>query len=143
MLQRRHTEGAAGQNNIRRECNQFLRVAAIALGIVHAPAGVNPHVAVVAPAQLLQGLPERRDGGLTFWIVSGPIHEHADAPHALRLLRTRAERPRSRRAAEKRDELTPPHCLPRRFASMVSAEISLLKGACPLWVISGLMQCKK
>ena len=55
-----------------------------------APAGVDPHVAVVAPAQLLQGLPERRDGGLTFWIVSGPIHEHADAPHALRLLRPRA-----------------------------------------------------
>jgi len=58
------------------------------------------------------------------------------------VLRPCRDRPRSRHASEKRDELTPPHCLPRRFASMVSAEISLLKGACPLWVISGLMQCK-
>jgi hypothetical protein len=32
---------------------------------------------------------------------------HADAPHSLALLCARRERPRSRRAAEKRDEVAP------------------------------------
>jgi hypothetical protein len=35
------------------------------------------------------------------------VHEHADAPHSLGLLRPRRERP-SRRAAEQRDELASP-----------------------------------
>ena len=38
--------------------------------------------------------------------VEKPDHRHR------RLLRTRRERPRGRRAANKRDELAPPHCLP-------------------------------
>ena len=38
-------------------------------------------------------------------------HEHADAPHPLALLRARRERPRSRRAAEQRDELAPLHSI--------------------------------
>ena len=33
--------------------------------------------------------------------------EHANAPHAVALLRARRERPRRRRAAEERDELAP------------------------------------
>ena len=44
-------------------------------------------------------------------IVRGRVHEHADAPHPLALLRARRQRPR-RRAAEQRDELAPPHGLP-------------------------------
>jgi hypothetical protein len=36
-------------------------------------------------------------------------HEDADAPDAVALLRLRRERPRDRRAAEKRDEFAPPH----------------------------------
>jgi hypothetical protein len=32
-------------------------------------------------------------------------HQHADAPHPLRLLRARRERPRRRGAAEQRDEI--------------------------------------
>ena len=35
------------------------------------------------------------------------MHEHADAPHPLGLLRARRQRPRRRRAAEQRDELAP------------------------------------
>jgi len=37
--------------------------------------------------------------------------QHADAPHAICLLPTRRERPGRRRAAEKRDELTPFHSI--------------------------------
>ena len=38
-------------------------------------------------------------------IVVVTVQQHADTPHALALLRARRERPRSRRAAEQRDEL--------------------------------------
>jgi hypothetical protein len=43
---------------------------------------------------------------LSFRIVRSLTHEHADAPNALALLRSRGERP-NRRAAEQRDELAP------------------------------------
>ena len=36
------------------------------------------------------------------------VHQHADAPHPLALLRARRERPRGR-AAEQSDELAPSH----------------------------------
>jgi hypothetical protein len=39
-------------------------------------------------------------------VVCCEIHQHADAPHPLRLLRSRCDRP-GRRAAEQRDELAP------------------------------------
>jgi len=66
---------------------------------------------------LLQALHERRDAGLPFRIVRGSTHEHADAPHPLKLLRTRRQRPRNRSAADERDErptfqLTALHRLP-------------------------------
>src|SRR6516162_5200331 len=54
---------------------------------------------------------ERRDAGLSFRIVGGEVHEYANAPHALSLLRARCERPRNRRAAEQRDERAPPHSI--------------------------------
>ena len=71
------------------------------------PAVVDPHVAALSPAQLLQFLPERRNAGLRLRVIAGQVHEHADAPHALALLRRRRARPRNCRAAEERDELAP------------------------------------
>jgi hypothetical protein len=41
---------------------------------------------------LLQSLLERRDGGMTFWMVRGRIHKHSDPPDRLTLLRARGER---------------------------------------------------
>jgi hypothetical protein len=72
---------------------------------------VDSHVAAVGPAQLLQALHECRNAGLPFHIVRGYIREHADAPHALALLRARRERPRRRCAAEQRDELASFHSI--------------------------------
>src|SRR6516225_7887513 len=46
---------------------------------------------------------------LIFWISSVEGSQHADAPHALALLRPRRERPCRRRAAEQRDEIAPFH----------------------------------
>src|SRR5262249_27900611 len=48
---------------------------------------------------------ERSDASLSFRIVCGRAHEHANAAHPLALLRPRRERPRRRRAAQQRDEL--------------------------------------
>ena len=73
------------------------------------PPGVDPQVAAFAPAQLLESLCERREAGLSFRIVRGPIREHADAPDAVYLLRARGDRPRYRRAAKEGEELAAFH----------------------------------
>jgi hypothetical protein len=52
---------------------------------------------------------ESREARLTFRIIGGEIHEHADAPYPLGLLRPRRKRPRGCRAAEQRDELASSH----------------------------------
>ena len=41
-----------------------------------------------------QVLYERREACLSFRIIGGDVHEHTDAPHPIRLLRARRERPR-------------------------------------------------
>src|SRR5262249_6858851 len=73
-------------------------------GVGRGPTGVDSHIAAYAPARLLQSLQECAEAGLKFSIVRHCGQQHADAPHALALLRARSERPR-RRAAEQRDEL--------------------------------------
>src|SRR5215207_9447375 len=107
------------------------------------PAGVNPQVAALAPAQLLQGLCKRREASLSFRILRCPIREYADAPHALVLLRDRRERPR-RRAAEKPYELPPFYSItssarasreggtsrPSALAVLRLITVSYLVGAC-------------
>jgi hypothetical protein len=55
---------------------------------------------------LLQPPQECPHTRLCFRIVLGQVHQHADAPHSLHLLRTRRERPRCR-AAEQHDEAAP------------------------------------
>src|SRR5262249_32931919 len=78
------------------------------------------------PTKLLQPLRESGEPSLTFRIVRGEIHEHADAPDALALLRARRERPRGRRAAEQRYELAALD--PRAHSMTSSARASSLSG---------------
>jgi hypothetical protein len=47
-------------------------------------------------------LKKRGNTALSFRIVRGQVHEHADAPHPLGLLRALRERPRRRRAGKQR-----------------------------------------
>jgi hypothetical protein len=54
---------------------------------------------------------ESREARLSFRIIGGEIHEHADPPHPLRLLRARRERPHRRRATEQRDEVAADHSI--------------------------------
>src|SRR5215468_4955785 len=74
-------------------------------------AAIDADVAAVEPAQLREPLEERRYAGLKLRIISGAGHQHADAPHALALLRARRERPCSHRTAKQRDELAPSHSI--------------------------------
>ena len=69
---------------------------------------LDARVAAVGPAELLQRLYERGVAGLAFRIVRGRVHEHADAPHPVGLLRATGERPCCS-AAEKANEITSPH----------------------------------
>ena len=64
-------------------------------------------IAPIRPAKPLQLFFECPNPGLSFWITLRTYHQHADAPHWLRFLRARRERPRRRRAAEQRDEVAP------------------------------------
>ena len=77
-------------------------------------------VAILHPSERLDSFSKGRNPGVSFLIVLGePMQEH-DAPYALGLLRTRHERPRCRRAAEKRDELAPLH-VPRTDHALCKA----------------------
>jgi hypothetical protein len=89
--------------------DQFRSIFCALVGIVRAPAGIDPHIVANPPTQFLQTLVECRKSVLAFWNVCGAVHEHADASHPLALLRPRRERPRSC-AAEQADELTAFHC---------------------------------
>src|SRR5215510_14616423 len=98
-----------GQDDVWRESDQFRRVFAHAVSIAAAPAVIDTDVLTDGPTRLLETLRKRRETRWCFRIVRRHGHEHADAPHALALLRARRERP-GRRAAEQRDELATFHC---------------------------------
>src|SRR5262245_27204164 len=76
--------------------------------ITQAPAILDPQVAALAPAQLLERLLERRELGTA---GAATAREHADPPYAPWLLRARHERPRDGRAAEQRDQLAAVHSI--------------------------------
>jgi len=96
------------KNGVRRQRDQLRRELAISIGIARGPTNFDPNVTADRPPGLLQTLQECRETGLPFRVVRREVHDHADAPRAIRLLRARRERPR-RRAAEKCDERASPH----------------------------------
>src|SRR5262245_65140895 len=109
------------QEYIRLQRDQFRREFSDVIGIACAPAVVDLHIPADGPAQLLQSLMESREACLTFRIIGGEVHEHADAPYPLALLRARRKRPHGR-ATEQRDELAPFHL--RRHSITSSAMAS-------------------
>src|SRR5262245_31799460 len=71
-------------------------------------ANVDADVPALRPSQQFEFLPESVEAPLHLWIVPGRADQHADAPHALALLRARHKRPRCRSTTDQRDELAPP-----------------------------------
>jgi hypothetical protein len=82
-----------------------------AVAITISPAIIDLQVFALSPPKFLQRLFQRLRAGSSFWVTLGILHENADAPHPIRLLRACGKWPR-RRAAEKRDELAPLHLPP-------------------------------
>src|SRR5215203_5388476 len=64
LQQRRYSDGTSCHDDFRRGRNQFGRMFANLVGIGRGPANVDPHVAAVNPAQLLQTLQQSRNAGL-------------------------------------------------------------------------------
>src|SRR5262249_47332401 len=71
-------------------------------------------------------------------------HHYADPPCPLRLLRPRRERPRRRRAVEKRDELAPPHSITSSALASSCGGTSMPSNlaVCALMTNSNLLNCK-
>jgi hypothetical protein len=86
-------------HHVRRERGQFHRLFAVTHGIGIPLAKINPHIAALGPAQLLQLLLKSRDTLPQIRIVRSDRAEYADPPHALALLRWCRERPRNGRPA--------------------------------------------
>jgi hypothetical protein len=82
LLQRPHGCTSCGQDDIRRDGNQFCRVTN-AVGIAHGPAVIDPHIAAIHPPQLLEALLERCDTGLAFQIAFGEGQQNTNPPHLL------------------------------------------------------------
>src|SRR5258705_214876 len=74
-------------------------------------ARVDPHVAAIRPAELLQPLQERRVAGLCVHTICARAHQHADVPRATGLLGPQRARPRDRRPAECQDKRAPLHSI--------------------------------
>src|SRR5262249_50181015 len=83
-------------------------MSATSLWITGRPAIIDLHIASNGPPKFLQPLQECPNAGLPFSIARGEVHEDTDAPHPVRLLRPRRDRPSCRRGAEQRHELAPP-----------------------------------
>src|SRR5262249_3634343 len=81
-----------------------------ACGVSSTPSMLDTDAAAVVPARLLQRLAESLEIVLLLNIFGERI-EHADAPHALTLLRARRERPRSCCAGDERYECAPRHSI--------------------------------
>ena len=73
---------------------------------VGSAAHLYANILAVDPTELAQALHEGRQLRLACRLYRSPVHEHADAPHSVALLRPRRYRQR-RRAPEPRDELSP------------------------------------
>src|SRR5262249_46273132 len=87
---------------------------------------VELNIATFDPTQFLQTLNEHRNAVLCHLIVGIQRDEYTNAPHPLRLLCARRERPHSRRAAAQRAELAPPdHSITSSARNRIEVGISM------------------
>jgi hypothetical protein len=94
------------QDDVGLQADQLLRECSYPIDVSAAPPKLHPHIAAIGPTQVRKPLRERRVAKLRLRIVFVERQEHADAPHAVALLRPRRERP-CRRAAECGHEFAP------------------------------------
>jgi len=78
------------------QTDQLLRERSYPIGVTASRTNVHPQVAAIGPTEARKRLSERRNESPRHEIVFVARHEHADAPHASRLLRPHRQRPRCR-----------------------------------------------
>jgi len=100
----------SSDDGFRGEADQLGRICSDNASIAGAPTIFNFDVATFAPPGFLKCLLECRDPTGCVRIACSEAHQYTNAPHPLRPLRARRERPRCR-AAEQRDELASPRAL--------------------------------
>jgi hypothetical protein len=111
LLDHRQVRRGSGQDHVRHQPDQLRSIDACEFGITGVPANVDAEILAFGPSQLAESLDKGRHIRLRCGLRRGAVHEHADPPHLIRLLRARRERPCCRRAAEKGDEVAPFHAI--------------------------------
>jgi hypothetical protein len=99
--------------NIWPRCHQFCCKGPGALGVATRPTVFNLNIGAFPPSQVFQLLLKCRDARLAFRVEVKESEEHTDPSHPAGLLRTRRERPCSRRATKERDEFASLHVITR------------------------------
>src|SRR5262249_16142695 len=111
LQQRRSGGGVMRENKVGLQCDELLRIPSHRLRVEPGPANFYPNIVAVHPSELLKPLGEYRHVGLIRRVALRSRHQDAEAPHPVALLRMRPERSSDCCAAEKGDELAPPHSI--------------------------------
>src|SRR5262249_32499182 len=99
--------GPGRDDDVRLEADQLLREGSIPIGVTASPTNIHSHVAAIGPTQVRKRSCERREAKRCLGMMLAARHDHADAPHAVALLRPRGQRPRCCRAAKRDYEFSP------------------------------------
>ena len=110
-MQRRNCHTAYAYDYVRRECDQFRRVAAKAGEIAPSVSNFNLEITANRPSQLLKGLLKDRGSGLPLWIVGLKEIEYANKAWASGRLSLRCNWP-GRCAAKDTQKFPSPHVRP-------------------------------
>ena len=121
LLEYKQGTAATRHDHIGLQSDKVRHIGPQAFEVVGRPAGINFHVAAVGPTQSLQPLNQRVEACLSFHVVLGQRHQHADPPHTFALLRMRHQRPSSGHAAKPGDESRRFIRSPRRRGQAVTA----------------------
>src|SRR5215469_17105101 len=98
-----------GYDRIRLQPNDFLGISFCTSNVSAEPTITCINITSLTPSELLKPLLECRNTSPPFQIAFSKWHQDADLAHALDLLRANNRRPHKPHAANKRDELAPPH----------------------------------
>src|SRR6516165_8223091 len=109
MSQRRGRRRALRQDHIRRDACELRRLLPQTARVAGGPAILDPDVATIPPTKVRERLRKRGNQGLLIGITLISSHQHADAPHLIRLLRACRKWPSSGRSAQQGDEVATFH----------------------------------
>jgi hypothetical protein len=96
------------QDHVGLRRNQLFRQCRIPICSAGGIVNVSAEIAAIRPSQAFEPLQKPGEAFLDVGIVLSGGHKHTDATNTV-LLRPHPSRPRHRRAAKQRDELTSPH----------------------------------